>query len=297
MLDVPQYVILRHAAARTRGWHFVTARSGGESLIRNQLVKVVRPVNAGVAINPAANTGGAGVGHTREDSQQLNPADWESVWGEDHGGTLVLGWPSQTGCFGSAGFGSVQNSWVKSNHADLFTDDHHYAGSGEPQVRHDLRGSGATRNSWPWALEYNYRELANPNNDFGQPKLYAIVERDFAQRATPYPWDLFFKFRFSASGEGAAFDLGRKEGTFKSPAGADLQHQVAISSAIVYYHRPVKNDATSAWDEPPNLWNPFWRATLYAPDDDLPKYLEKAGYPEHADSVRRLLNAGIAGTL
>jgi hypothetical protein len=69
-----------------------------------------------------------------------------------------------------------------------------------------------------------------------------------------------------------------------------------LSSAIAYYHRPGRLEGPGGWKEPPSLWNPFWRATLVAPDDDLPKYVQKAGYAEEADAMKRLLKAGLAGT-
>lgn len=56
------------------------------------------------------------------------------------------------------------------------------------------------------------------------------------------------------------------EGTmnFKHPDGTAINFQltptseaVAISKAMVYYHRP------RTWREPPNFWNPFWRSKLH----------------------------------
>ncbi len=144
-------------------------------------------------------------------------------------------------------------------------------GAGDPCVS-TSGGRGANRDSWPWTFEYNPHELGKPKNDFGQPKLYALVER---RARNDRPWDLTTRLQFT--GPGATLRPGDRP-------------QVVLSSAIAYYHRP------GAWKEPPSLWNPFWRATLAAPDDDIPKYVQKAGYTEEADAVKRLLKAGMAGT-
>lgn len=279
----------------TRGWHFVSARLENDDLILEKLQTLVRPFNPGVGFDLPAQEGGSGAGIDRESSQKNNNERGNSFFAEDHGGDLELQWRSAT-CFSSGGSAEIPIAGVKSNHNDLGGDQHSYTGSSEPAARHNLDLNAGDKSSFPWSYEYNHHELAKPKNDFGQPKLYAIVERDFGQRQNPWPWDLMFRFRFSPSGEGATFDLGRAEGGFKSPAGADLRHQVALSSAIAYYHRPNFTRGVGFWAEPPNLWNPFWRATLYAPDDDLARHVEKAGYPEHADTLRRLLKAGMAGT-
>lgn len=58
----------------------------------------------------------------------------------------------------------------------------------------------------------------------------------------------------------------RDDGTmqFKHPDGANMNFKltptgnaVAISRAMVYYHRPM------SWREAPNFWNPYWRSKLH----------------------------------
>ena len=58
------------------------------------------------------------------------------------------------------------------------------------------------------------------------------------------PWDLNFKFRFSATTSGTRLNLQRPT----VPA--------ALGNAIAYYHR------IGHWAEAPSFLNPFWRATL-----------------------------------
>ncbi len=244
----------------TRGWHFVTARTEKDGLIRKKLESLVRPFNGSATIEPPDAAGGAGVGEDREKAQKKNTQPYLYAIGEDHGGTLDLDWPSS--CIPSGGSAKVSNAWVRSNHLEMSGDEHKYDGSHEPAKRHDLVLKAGSRDNWPWMHEYNHHELDNPKNDFGQPKLYAIVERSFDHKN---PWDL------------TTVDFGDSR-------------QVVLSSAMAYYHRP------GTWKEPPTLWNPFWRATLTAPDDDLDKYIGKAGYSPQADTMKRLLKAGMAGT-
>lgn len=261
----------RTAMMGTRGWHFVTRRDEKQDLIEKRLLALVRPHNPLAGITPPDQAGGAGVGPDREAAQKLGGAPYLHYLSEDHGGNLTLAWPAP-GCYPSGGTASVGPAWVKSNHGQMRGDEHQYDRSSEPADRHDLGGRGANRDSWPWTFEYNFHELGKPKNDFGQPKLYALVERRFHHQ---YPWDLTTGFDFTPTG--ARLSPG-------------MRPQLALSSAIAYYHRP------GAWNEPPNLWNPFWRATLVAPDDDLAKYVAKAGYAAEADTLKRLLKAGLAGT-
>lgn len=261
----------RTAMMGTRGWNFVTHRDEKQDLIEKKLLSLVRPHNPMVGIDPPAKAGGAGVGPDREAAQKIGGSPYLHYISEDHGGTLTLAWPA-AGCYPSGGTATIGAAWVKTNHGDMGGDEHKYDRASEPRSRHDLGGHGANRDSWPWTFEYNFHELGKPKNDFGQPKLYALVERRFQHQ---YPWDLVTGYGFTA--KGATLQPGTRP-------------QLALSSAIAYYHRP------NAWKEPPNLWNPFWRATLVAPDDDLAKYVAKAGYAPEADAMKRLLKAGMAGT-
>lgn len=271
----------RTAMMGTRGWNFTTNRSENQQLIALKLNLLIRPYNPIAVIVPPAKVGGSGVGpHAQgglESAQKVGGAPYMDYISEDHGGTLTLAWPA-AGCYPSGGVASVAAGWVKSNHGQASGDEHKYAGSKERSSRHDIGGRGANRDSWPWTFEYNPHELGKPKNDFGQPKLYSIVERRIQNDR---PWDLTIGFHFTP--QGARLRPGEKP-------------QVVLSSAMAYYHRPGPQAGPGGWKEPPSLWNPFWRATLVAPDDDLPKYVQKAGYAEEADAMKRLLKAGLAGT-
>jgi hypothetical protein len=107
-----------------------------------------------------------------------------------------------------------------------------------------------------------------------------VLERDL-RKVPAKPWDMRFNFKFGR-GPGSTFDALSPTGALESPAGADLSKQTAFGSSLVYYHRP------DAWAEPPNLLNPFWRATLAADDGTAAKLLRKAGDTAHAKTLELL---------
>jgi hypothetical protein len=132
---------------------------------------------------------------------------------------------------------------------------------------------------------------------WGQPKNFAIIQRDYRQRDPRRidPWNLFFRFRFSGESKpGTGFD-GR--GLQLGPAGSytDISRQTALSTGIAYYHR------RDHWREPPNLLNPYWRATLVPAtvdktgSDDLKDELRGAGVGWAADTYSALERQGFKG--
>ncbi len=77
---------------------------------------------------------------------------------------------------------------------------------------------------------------------WGQPVLPVVLSRRFD--GSRDPWNLKFNFQFDRSQNGTTFDMQQ------------LDEVHAVSSGIAYYHR------REHLGEPPNLLNPFWRATL-----------------------------------
>jgi Putative Flp pilus-assembly TadE/G-like len=119
-----------------------------------------------------------------------------------------------------------------------------------------------------------------------QPKHLVVLERDALRRSVQDPWNLLFRFRFTPSGPGRELDLRPRK-------------QAVLSTAITYYHRHMA-DAGLYWQEPPNFFNPFWRATLVPPDidqtgaSDIEQVLS-ATHPDFARGYTRLVGAGFRG--
>ena len=100
---------------------------------------------------------------------------------------------------------------------------------------------------------------ANSDNNYKQPGLYAgfstsNLSRAFDKTSGQNPWDLNIKVSLPVEGK-----INLENSTKNSAAG----EAKAVSKAMTYYHHPGN------WKEPPNLWNPFWRAKLhpYSTDD------------------------------
>ena len=102
-------------------------------------------------------------------------------------------------------------------------------------------------------------------------------------------------FRSLSTGPGAKFDNGAAKGALKTQDGFALDRQVAIGSGLVYYHRPWDGAAAGGFEEPPNMLNPFWRATLAAPDCDLGDRLKNASYAAQGAAFDSLVANGFRG--
>ncbi len=111
-----------------------------------------------------------------------------------------------------------------------------------------------------------FRADPNPGKDFGQPPVYSYLTQKLRDgNARRAPWELNNQARFTLR-------MGQtSEGTLELAAGEGS----GLSKALVYYHR------LGAWQEPPNLFNPFWRAKLHPfSAAEAAAVLDKAGNPD-----------------
>ncbi|RKH59866.1 pilus assembly protein TadG-related protein [Corallococcus aberystwythensis] len=244
------------------------------------------------------------------DSSTYDTISGRNSWAHDHGRTVMVVCPDGTTVPGGA-----TDAWVMSDEEQSHQDQHVY-GAGKPppgqgaennttvDERHTLGACNVCPGIWPNAVGFNAGHLNGPRpdeNDFGQPKLYAMLHRDYgspSRRAKPDPWNLLFTFKFA--GQETEFDNAAPLGRIQPTGLEDVQrNQVALSAGLAYYHRPLPAAAGGGWIEPPNFLNPFWRATLVstegARDDKPARSLEQAGFTEHADALRRLDGAGYRG--
>ena len=131
------------------------------------------------------------------------------------------------------------------------------------------------RHPWPGMANYlGFRADSKANDDFNQPSFYA------AWRLSP---DCASLNVVSASGQCAptlpfGFGTGTTLAHGKVGDGAPLGGGLhSVSVAQVYYHRPGSVDFSAAgqsrWTDPPNLFNPFWRARLAPVADKVGKGL------------------------
>lgn len=170
-------------------------------------------------------------------------------------------------------FFSYAQAEVKSTDDKEFNDSHTWS-LGSPHKKaenkiHDMGDCGEECPSvWVNRAEFNIDPKSvntHEADQWKQPKVYVALERDYTKRTIEDPWNLMFQFRLQPDDSGANVDLGKKG----SGSGGRFKKQAALASAITYYHRHMDPVNSSLyWREPPNFFNPFWRATLVAPDID-----------------------------
>lgn len=150
---------------------------------------------------------------------------------------------------------------------------------------------------WPAFLDYNVLQVAQAGNNFGQPKNFAVIQRDSSQRPAD-PWNKFYDFKFTATSD------NRFDTTLNGPSGSVA---TGFSTGVAYYHRgsiinsPIPVLTGEHWSEPPNLLNPYWRATLVAPDvdgdgmRDAVRMLQSGGAGVYGQAFENLLRQGYGG--
>lgn len=246
----------------------------------------------------------SGAGYFGTGKHDTNERDAKEAWADDEGwqtGGLVFGGCALWAVPPSPAFGQVQ-----STHSAESSDDHTWTtGSPHDGNASDTHSMGSCGSSCPsvWVLRQEYN--LNPDdveegdaykNQWRQPKNLVALQRDYDQRSFKDPWNLMFNYRLASGdsgGSGPKVDIGKKEG------GTELKKQLAIATAITYYHRHMEQ-VSYAWQEPPNLFNPFWRATLVPVDIDQSGTLEAgavsgASSTSFAAALAALKAAGFTG--
>ncbi|MBZ4419661.1 pilus assembly protein [Myxococcus sp. RHST-1-4] len=149
---------------------------------------------------------------------------------------------------------------------------------------------------WPAFIDYHFTGVTEEDNNYAQPKNFALVQRDMSARPVADPWNFFTRFRFERGGRNNEFSTRGLELADGTPNSV----QTALATGIAYYHRGVSL-GINHWAEPPNLLNPYWRATLVAPDidesglDDARRTLQNGGAGTAAQTFDALLGAGYRG--
>jgi hypothetical protein len=300
------------AAMGARGYEFVTSRKLEAHDFADDGMTIIQQPGPGQT-RPFAMifdaVGGSGFGETagREAGQFRATVTGLGAWGDDHlAGPLTIRWLEQcvvdaAGAIPESVDVNLSEAWVfgtgLANHEDM----HVWPASDDspPDVRHtfpgcDIPGICETHGMYPGYVGYNAGLVANRGDLFAQPLMVVGVQRDYT-RVPRRPWDLLVNFRFTPTG--GSFDSGF--GDYLTYGGADISKQTALAGAIVYYHRPVaQGSGIAGWKEAPNLFNPFWRSTLYQtgqPPQGPLEYLDHAGLTSAAETFRALRANGFRG--
>lgn len=156
--------------------------------------------------------------------------------------------------------------------------------------RHMLFPTLLDGSMYPFFFDLSPDRIKDVADLYGQPKGYALVRREYS---APQPTFPAMSFAFGGYGR---FDS--RGALMKS--GDDISASYALSAGLTYFHR------WGHWKEPPNLFSPYWRATLVSPvvdargAGDVAEVLDTlAGSDQRAsmaaELARELTNVGYRG--
>jgi hypothetical protein len=111
-----------------------------------------------------------------------------------------------------------------------------------------------------------YKNSSNANALWNMPRALSLITRP-VKEPERWPWDFNFQ---------AELPTPIRFTTTDSPADvATGDTMAAFAGALVYFHKP---DGEEYW-EPPNFWNPFWRAKLHPMRADDAVNVTATGHP------------------
>ncbi len=272
------------AAMGSRGNAFVTGRSHMPGKVLTEIMAIADDYDD-LSIVFGGKSGSAYWAASKTHGDV--PAGTEA-WGDDHGTMIIKA--------GSCTRTQTVLAHVRSTDQLEISDEHEYGQSGDlmepdPEVHHTM-GDCTPLCPSVWVRTIGFQPSNSEANAWGQPKVVVALKRNLTMKT--FPWELHFKFPFSATGPASEWDGRGHELHTKSGNGMNISTQGAVATGIAYYHR------RDHWDEFPNLLNPFWRATLAPIDvDDSPRDLNRAlSAPEfrfQRDAYEALRNVGFEG--
>ncbi|MBS1149821.1 MAG: hypothetical protein H6Q89_1519 [Myxococcaceae bacterium] len=289
------------AAMGSRAHLFITQRKDGARAIQTQLRRVLGPSGGANEVTVLAMRGGGYFASSK--IHGARPATGYAAWGDEESRVTVnyLGPDAARGQPGTVSGNLRFEGWVGSTDRQNTTDQHNWCpedfepDDDPPDERHTMHphavpaGGGfdpcaASSCIWPGFLDANAGRLADAADVFGQPKLFATATKDLS--AQKDPWNTLLTFKFSASGAGATSNFKAQHAV----AGVQPTMQ-SLAAAMAYYHRP------NHWKEPPNFFNPYWRATLVRANIDTSWKTDLAGSvaPQNAETLTELTRAGYEG--
>lgn len=249
-----------YAAMGSRGHKFLTGRDEAEP-IKSKLKKLLPQKDT---LDLLTNEG-SGYFPKNSKTHSGSPIDATELWADDDGFLMLTFKRGQSPCpTSSPGFASP-TAEVRSNHDGDGSDHHKWTNGQDDDAKHHTMGHCTNcPGMWPMHMDYNSALVSKADDNWGQPKLYSLILRDYSRRtgAKADPWNLAFRFRFTSSGEGSEFD---NRGIKLVSTGEDISQATALSAGIAYYRRTGEAER---WKEPPNFLNPFWRATLVSAQVD-----------------------------
>jgi hypothetical protein len=289
------------AAMGSRAHTFITQRADGQRAIAAQIRRVLLPSGGANEVVVHAMRGNGYFANNK--NHGAREATGYAAWGDEES-RITVNYAGPDAALGQPGTisGNLRfEGWVGSTDRQNTTDQHNWCPEDfepddtPPDERHTMHphavpGGGmpdpcaASSCIWPGFRDTNAGKIADRGDVFGQPKLFATATRDLSGQKDP--WNIFLNFKFSNSGAGATTDFTAKHAV----AGVEPQLQ-SLAAAMAYYHRP------GHWKEPPNFFNPYWRATLVRAnvDGSWRSDVGSSVSAQHNDTLSELINVGYQG--
>ena len=292
------------AAMGSRAHPFITLRTDGARALEEQIERVLAPSGASpdeVTLQPLTGNGYFATAQ----SHGARPATTFAAWGDDHSwsSSNYLGPGASSVPTANPGISSRPlrfEAWVQSTDEQDTVDKHSWCPEDfepeavPPDERHTLHphtvpappaidecaGSSCI---WPAFYDTNAGLITEPLDVYGQPKMLVAATKNLVSKD---PWNFFFRFRFSQTGPGQELDFRDN----RAVAGVVPSLQT-IAAGMAYYHRP------GHWQEPPNLFNPYWRATLVRANVDASGVADIGSSitPANRDALNLLIASGYRG--
>ena len=254
------------AAMGSRAHPFITQRRDGQRAIQTALRRVLAPSGGANELNVGEMRGNGYFATTKNHGARA--ATGYAAWGDEESRVTVdyQGPDAHLGLPGTINGNLRFEGWVGSTDRQNTTDQHSWCPEDfepeddPPDERHTMHPHSvppgalfdpcaASSCIWPSFTDTNAGLIDNAGDVFGQPKLFASATVDLS--AQRHPWNRFLTFHFKPGGQGATSNFQASH----QVQGVEPKLQ-SIAAAMAYYHRP------GHWKEAPNLFNPYWRATL-----------------------------------
>lgn len=155
-------------------------------------------------------------------------------------------------------------------HADLATVPAHGTDLGQCN---DIRCENIQRGVYRGHMRF--KNSSDEDSLWNMPRTLSLITRP-VREAGLQPWD----FDIQAELPGPI-----RFTTANSPADAESDNTMAaFAGALVYFHKPDGEE----YREPPNFWNPFWRAKLHPMRADDAVIMTRTGHPATHRMLRQL---------
>ncbi|MCP3057897.1 hypothetical protein LXT21_03810 [Myxococcus sp. K38C18041901] len=287
-------VLVNHGTTRYTTNRGGTGEDPGLANAHNPSINVGFPFHHGAA-KPRAGTQLAKLAHRARHDFKEDMGDGDGLASEDHGRV------SSTYRLGS-GETFSQTTVIQPGRNGIWADphDHDLNGDASQHSHHIFHGdlmrrtghgrelgdcdgprcAGPRRGFYRGHMRFKLARVERDVDLWNMPRTLTLITRPVAeQRPTSaedlrMPWDFDFRARLPGP---------VRFSTWKAPGDlAAGERMAALAGGLVYFHKPrvlLASEIDEEYGEPPNLWNPFWRAKLHPVKQTDARDAAEQGHP------------------